>query len=289
MGDLACKRLAISMVVHEWNEAELHQGLTALAKSVSGAVQGGQLEVVQLFVIYNGEDPRCSEVRRQELAVFFPFPLTVLPAQSNQGYGVANNILFRMLAGSDFDVVLVQNPDVVVEEDALPKLLWRLRGDPVCGLAVPRLLDPVTGRDVYGCKRYPSVAVLAVRQFRILQKFGTLLRLNDRYEYRDWHPDWSRRDVELCSGCFMLGSMRFWQDVGGFDDRYFMYFEDFDLSLRGAARGWVHIYEPAAVIRHSGGGAARKPLIHRWWFVKSAFRFFMSHGWRFWKVGIKRR
>jgi len=79
--------------------------------------------------------------------------------------------------------------------------------------------------------------------------------------------------------------MRFWQDLGGFDTRYFMYFEDFDLSVRAAARGWVQVYEPGAVVRHSGGGAARKPLKHRLWFVRSAFRFFMRHGWRFWRVG----
>ena len=177
------------------------------------------------------------------------------------------------------------NPDVVVSKQAVPRMLWRLSGDPSCGLVVPRLLAPDTGRDVYGCKRYPSVAVLAVRQFRFLQHLPALLRLNARYEYRDRQPEWEHRGVELCSGCFMLARMRFWQDLGGFDTRYFMYFEDCDLSVRAAARGWVQVYEPGAVVHHSGGGAARKPLRHRWWFVRSAFRFFMRHGWRFWRVG----
>ncbi|ABM19707.1 glycosyltransferase [Marinobacter nauticus] len=288
MADLMCRRLAISLVVHEWREADIYPALESLAASLGQAVDAGLLESANLFVVYNGRQGQPEGRRGRELSEFFPFPVQVLPTQPNQGYGRANNVLLHSLSPADFDAVLVMNPDVVIEREALSRLLWRLSGDPSCGLVAPRLLDPASGRDVHGCKRYPSVAVLAVRQFRFLQRFAFLLRLNDRYEYRDWQSDWVHRGVELCSGCFMLASLRFWRDVGGFDSRYFMYFEDFDVSLRGSKRGWVHVYEPAAVVRHSGGGAARKPMIHRWWFVKSAFRFFMNHGWRLWRVGRKR-
>lgn len=288
MADLAFKRLAISLVVHDWREADIYPALESLAASLELALDDGLLDSVSLFLVYNGRQEQFLDRRRQVLAGLFPFPVEVLPAQSNHGYGSANNVVLHNLRPADFDAALVMNPDVVVEKETLPRLIRRMSGDPSGGLVVPRLLDPASGRDVFGCKRYPSVAVLAVRQFRFLQRFGFLLRLNDRYEYRDWQPDWVHRGVELCSGCFMLASLRFWRDVGGFDSRYFMYFEDFDVSLRGAKRGWVHVYEPAAVVRHSGGGAARKPMIHRWWFVQSAFRFFMNHGWRLWRVGRKR-
>ena len=285
MVDLACRRLAVSLVVHHWCERELYPAVETLGKSLLAAREQGALDEAALFVVYNGEAPLDSDGRSRELAGFFPFPVEVLPAQANGGYGKANNLLLKSIARQSFDAALVMNPDVVVAEQALPRMLWRLSGDPSCGLVVPRLLNPETGRDVYGCKRYPSVAVLAVRQFRLLRRVPALLRLNARYEYRDRRPEWEHRGVELCSGCFMLARMRFWQDLGGFDTRYFMYFEDFDLSMRAAAKGWVQVYEPGAVVRHSGGGAARKPLKHRLWFVRSAFRFFMRHGWRLWRVG----
>ena len=288
MADSELKRLAISLVVHEWRDADIYPALESLAASLELAVGDGLLDSVSLFLVYNGTREQLLGRRSQELAGLFPFPVEVLPAQPNQGYGRANNVVLHSLRSADFDAVLVMNPDVVVEREALSHLIQSLSGDPSCGLVVPRLLDPASGRDVFGCKRYPSVAVLAVRQFRFLQRFGFLLRLNDRYEYRDLQSDRVHRGVELCSGCFMLARLRFWRDVGGFDSRYFMYFEDFDVSLRGAKRGWMHVYEPAAVVRHSGGGAARKSMVHRWWFVQSAFRFFMSHGWRFWRVGRKR-
>lgn len=287
MAELSARRLAVSLVVHHWREADIHLALETLGKSLSVAVAGGALAAVKAFVIYNGDAPVCSDSRERELKAFFPFPVRFLPSSVNEGYGRANNLLLDSLTPGEFDAVLVMNPDVVVSPDALTRMLWRLSGDPACGLVVPRLLDPATGEDVFGCKRYPSLAVLACRQFPFLQWLPAFRRLNERYEYHDWSPAWAHRGVELCSGCFLLASLRFWQDLRGFDSRYFMYFEDFDLSLRGNQRGWVNIYEPAAVVRHAGGGVGRKPWVHRWWFIRSAFRFFMTHGWRLWRVGRK--
>lgn len=285
MADSGCNRLAVSMVVHRWCEQDIYPALETLGRSLQLAQAQGLVDDVALYVLYNGELELDSVAHSQKLSGVFPFRLEVLPVLINGGYGKANNLLLETLSEQQFDAVLVMNPDVVIDDQALSKMLWRLSGDPSCGLVVPRLLDPESNRDVYGCKRYPSLAVLATRQFRVLQRFSVLLRLNARYEYRDQQPNGEHRGVELCSGCFMLARMRFWKEMDGFDSRYFMYFEDFDLSLRGAAQGWAHVYEPGAIVHHSGGGAARKPLRHRWWFVRSAFRFFMSHGWRIWRVG----
>ena len=67
--------------------------------------------------------------------------------------------------------------------------------------------------------------------------------------------------------------------LGGFDPRYFLYFEDFDLSLR-AARECHIAYVPTVRIVHHGGGAARKGMAHTRMFAVSAWRFFATHGWR---------
>jgi GT2 family glycosyltransferase len=68
--------------------------------------------------------------------------------------------------------------------------------------------------------------------------------------------------------------------VSGFDEGYFLYFEDFDLSLRIAKIGEL-AYVPAMRIKHAGGHAARKGRAHIGMFVRSAMRFFNTHGWRF--------
>jgi GT2 family glycosyltransferase len=67
--------------------------------------------------------------------------------------------------------------------------------------------------------------------------------------------------------------------VGGFDERYFLYFEDFDLSLRLGEHGRL-VFEPAMRIVHHGGYAARKGLRHVRYFLRSGIRFFNDHGWR---------
>jgi GT2 family glycosyltransferase len=70
------------------------------------------------------------------------------------------------------------------------------------------------------------------------------------------------------------------RQVGGFDDRYFMYFEDFDLSMRLRELGRV-VYAPRVSVVHHGGYAARKGLRHVLYFMRSGIRFFGQHGWRF--------
>ena len=70
-----------------------------------------------------------------------------------------------------------------------------------------------------------------------------------------------------------------YDEVGGFDDSYFLYFEDFDLSMRMARHGAVVEHRELAIIHH-GGKASRKGGRHLLWFVVSAARFFNRWGWR---------
>ncbi|NJR72189.1 MAG: hypothetical protein HC782_03800 [Gammaproteobacteria bacterium] len=81
------------------------------------------------------------------------------------------------------------------------------------------------------------------------------------------------------SGCCMLMRGEVWQRVGGFDEKFFLYFEDFDLSKRIAAIAEIHRL-PSFQIIHGGGNASNKGLKHIRFFVQSAWRFFNKHGWR---------
>ena len=87
-------------------------------------------------------------------------------------------------------------------------------------------------------------------------------------------------DIPITSGCFMLSRTKSLTEIGGFDERYFLYFEDFDLSLRLGKKGKL-AYLPAMRIQHSGGGAGGKGLNHFKMFVRSGVRFFNTYGWRF--------
>ena len=71
------------------------------------------------------------------------------------------------------------------------------------------------------------------------------------------------------------------RDLGGFCERYFLYFEDFDLSMRARRRADI-VLVPSVHIRHLGGEAARKGMAHVGMFLRSGLRFFGEHGWRLW-------
>ena len=86
-------------------------------------------------------------------------------------------------------------------------------------------------------------------------------------------------DPPIVSGCFMLLRTPVLKQLGGFDPRYFLYFEDFDLSIR-AARMTRIAYVPSVRITHLGGQAARKGLKHVRMFITSAYKFYSRHGWR---------
>ena len=85
--------------------------------------------------------------------------------------------------------------------------------------------------------------------------------------------------MTIASGCFLLCRGRALDAVKGFDPGYFLYFEDFDLTLR-LSKVTTVAYCPQVRIVHHGGEAASKGLRHIAWFARSARRFFSSHGWR---------
>ena len=86
-------------------------------------------------------------------------------------------------------------------------------------------------------------------------------------------------DPPIVSGCFMLFRGGLYRQLGGFDGRFFLYFEDFDLALR-AGKVTRTAYVPAVRIVHEGGHAARKGLTHIKLFAKSALLFYKLHGFK---------
>ncbi|MEZ5741562.1 MAG: glycosyltransferase [Burkholderiaceae bacterium] len=203
---------------------------------------------------------------------------SLLVAGSNLGYGRANNLAQAHADGGPSpDVVLVLNPDVDLAPDSLGQALAHLHRTPGAALIVPRASN-VDGDDLWLAHRYPNPLLFAARGgllARWRERLGPAL---DRYEIRDLPPDQAHRETICASGCFMLMPAAAWQAAGGFDERFFVYFEDYDLSTRLRALGTLE-YRPDVRIRHLGGGAARKGGPHARLFLMSACRFFVKHGW----------
>jgi len=137
------------------------------------------------------------------------------------------------------------------------------------------------GNREYLNKRHPGLLTLLVRGFGPLFLKKMFQERIAHYEMQDLDPDDVHYDIPLASGCFMLFRTSVFRKLGGFSDKYFLYFEDYDLSMRTRAYGKI-AYVPSVKIVHYGGDAASKGPRHIFMFMRSAVTFFNQYGWKLW-------
>lgn len=257
--------------------------LGRLERALDHARQRKLLTQAQLVLVDNGPGPDWFKPLQTLLEVV---PLTakseLLSGHGNIGYGAGHNLALQRVAlqrvASDFHLIL--NPDVLLAEDALSEGLAFLMTYSEAGLVAPVACDG-NGQRQYLCKNYPAVVDFALRGFApawIRRHFQARL---DHYELRDQPGDAVLWDPSIASGCFMLCRRATLDRIGGFQPDYFLYFEDFDLSLRLAKVARL-AQVPQVRIVHLGGHAARKGIRHVGLFLRAAILFFNRHGWRWW-------
>ena len=198
-------------------------------------------------------------------------PCEIISGQGNVGFGRANNLVL----GHTGKYHLVLNPDVEMEQDAIKQALSFMRDNAECGLLTPQAFNP-DGSKQYLCKRYPTLFDLLLRGFAPSWLKSWFHKRLDRYEMHDQPANSIAWDPPIVSGCFMFFRGDVYTKLKGFDPRYLLYFEDFDVSLRTAEIARI-AYVPTVRIVHEGGRAADKGLWHIWQFVRSAGIFFTQH------------
>lgn len=273
--------LTVSVVTYRPDSALLERCLRKLALAIGAAREDGVVRSVAVVLIDNSEDREVAQgVIALGKARFADsgINVTYLHGHANIGYGTAHNLV---LHGTGADYQLVLNPDVEVAADALANSIRWLDLHPDVGAAAPAVTRPDGTPDFLG-KRYPAVFDLLLRGFAPGFVRALFRKRLERYELRDYIDPASDKPVlglPVMSGACMLVRRKAIDATGGFDPKFFLYFEDFDWSVR-LNRITKTVYLPSFRIVHHGGGAARKSLNHVGWFVKSAWRFYRKHGWR---------
>ncbi len=193
----------------------------------------------------------------------------------NIGFGAAHNIALRQYM-SHARYHLVLNPDVQFGKGVLEELTSFLDSNPAVGLVMPQVLYP-DGSMQYLCKKLPTPFDTFSRRF--FPKALKALVKRKMYDYELRNMDFERiLAVPYLSGCFMFVRMKSLQEVGLFDPRFFMYYEDTDLVRRVHERYYTVFY-PRVTIFHShskGSYRSLRLLAHQ---CVSAVRYFNKWGW----------
>ncbi len=276
--------LQVSIVTYRPDLRLLERCLRKLALSIAAARDDRVVRTVAIAIIDNSGDRAVAKeviATAQRRFGDASVQLTFLHGHANIGYGAAHNLV---LHGSGADYHLVLNPDVELAPDALAVGVRWLADHEDVGAIAPEVFDGDGERQEYLCKRYPAVLDLALRGFAPGPLRRLFRRRLDHYEMRDVidpEPERDVIDIPAMSGACLLVRRAAIDATGGFDPRFFLYFEDYDWTVR-LNRITRTAYVPAMHVRHHGGGASRKGLRHVLWFVRSGVRFYRKHGWRWW-------
>ena len=217
-----------------------------------------------IFVIDNGSTDRTLQI----LSRLDDARLTVIRSEKNLGFGRAHN---QVLARISSRYQLVINPDVYVADDVVTGLAHYMDQNAQLGIVLPKVLHP-DGKLQVLPKRDPKFIYLLSRRLKLpfLKKYRTA------YEMAGMNMD-TKFDIEFCTGAFMFMRTELFKKAGGFDDRYFMYFEDADLTRE--IRQYARVeYNPAFTVYHAWERAGSKQL--KFFIIQVCSMFKYMRKWR---------
>jgi GT2 family glycosyltransferase len=228
---------ALSVILVNYNTAAL---LPECLDRVEAASKGLS---VQLIVVDNASRDSSSEVLRG-----YSDRCEVIKNPVNVGFGRANNQVLDRVRGR---YVLLLNVDAFIEADALVKTLAYMEAHPRCGILGVRLI----GRDgdlQPSCRYFPTPWNVFLNQIGLARLFPRTRLVDDM--------QWSHDAVRACDwvpGCFYLVRPQLIAEIGLFDPRFFVYYEEVDHCRRARTAGWEVIYFPDTAVVHLGGEAAK--------------------------------
>jgi GT2 family glycosyltransferase len=190
----------------------------------------------------------------------------------NIGFGRAHNIAIRRSI-ERYRYHLLCNPDITVLDGTICKLIDFMEANPEVGVCMPKLLN-LDGSMQYCCRRSPLIQDY-LSQLLLPSSWGLERRYSLEMRSHDYNAP---MEVQCLSGCFMLFRSDVLRALGGFDEKFFLYFEDFDLSARAQHLG-RNKYVPEAVVIHERQSAHRRSLRLKVAFAASAMRYFHKWGW----------
>lgn len=241
----------LSIIIVSWNTRDLLRRCLQSIEANKGET------AVEIIVVDNASHDGTPDMLRAE----FP-QVQLIESGANLGFSAGNNV---GLAAAQGDYLLLLNPDTEIVGDALQRLIATLAENPFAGVVAPRL-HYGDGSPQITRHRFPLLWTLATASTPLAPLFAPLL---NRFYYQTNHNKGLGFDnlpapihsgdamdsrhsqpTDWLTGAALLLKREVYQRVGGFDEQFFMYFEETDWQRRIKAAGWTILYDPAALIIH---------------------------------------
>ena len=224
--------------------------------------------ISKLYIIDNASEDLIKEFVEK-------YPVVEYIANINNGYGAGHNIAIKKAieCGATYHVVL--NPDIYWENDVISEILSYLDKHPDVGQIMPKVYYP-DGRLQYLCKMVPTPVDLIFKRF-----LPTKLTQKRLYKFQLRFSGYDKiMNVPYLSGCFMFFKVSALKEIGLFDERFFMYPEDIDITRRMHAK-YKTIYYPYVSIIHAHAAASKTSkkmlMVH----IVNMIKYFNKWGWIF--------
>jgi GT2 family glycosyltransferase len=240
--DVQSARAAVSIVSHG------HGALVTALLADLAAHCGGSISVI---LTLNVPEPFAPDPA-------LPLPVRLMRNVAPKGFRANHNAAFKQCHDACFCVL---NPDIRLVANPFLRLIAELE-QPGAGLAAPRIVDPA-GHTEDSARRFPTPGVIPRKGA------GVAARLYHEIGSEVISPDW-------VAGMFMLFRSDILAELQGFDERYFLYYEDVDLCRRLRARGYDVRVGPTVSAVRAARRESRRSLRHLRWHVASMLRYFVT-------------
>ncbi|MBW0000516.1 MAG: glycosyltransferase family 2 protein [Verrucomicrobia bacterium] len=253
--------MKLSIVIICWND------LKVIANCVNSIFQQTKKIDFEVIVSDNGSADGSVEYLREH----FP-EVRIVENGANLGFAKGNNAGIREARGQ---YILILNPDTVILDHALEKLVAFADTHPEAGAFGCRVLNP-DGSFQNPARPIPTVSGYLVSAL-YLRRLGRISEAFASDVYQGWAGH-SERTIGFQSGCCILFRGELLKRLGGFDERFFYHFEETDLCFRVWKSGSSILFYPGAEITHLGGqSVGRFPIKFALETYRSCYRFFYKH------------
>ncbi len=252
-------RRRLDVVVVNFHSASLMGGAVAVARAFAGTDIG-------LILVDNSPGDGAADIVRGVAP-----DATIIANASNRGYAAAVNQAFEI---TEAELVLLVNPDVRRISGSFDDVLGAF-GDPSVGAVVTQLVN-VAGEVQPHCIRAPRPFDLISEDLALAERFPHWSKPR-RYRMLDWDRGDARR-VDAATGACLFLRRTALQDVGLFDERFFVYYEETDWLLRAKQLGWQTVFLPSVEVVHDSAGSS--PGVgspHSLLLLESQHRFARKH------------